>query len=367
MLVKKLSEAFGVSGHEEPVRALILEEIRGRVDECRVDGVGNLIARKKPAEGRGQGSASASGHGAPLRVLLAAHMDEVGLMITQVEDSGMLRFAKVGGIDDRVLPARAVLIGDARVPGVITFKPVHLTEKSERDQVVPYKQLAIDIGASTKAEAEKLVSRGDYAVFDVPFVELSAEGSAWRTVQGKAFDDRAGCAILAELLKERYPFELSAAFTVQEEVGLRGAQVAAYAECPGAAVVLECTGANEVPTKKDVSPSTRLGAGPAITIMDRSFIADQRLVRHFVAAAERLAIPYQFKQPNIGGTDAGSIHRARSGVPAITIAVPCRYIHAPTGIMNMNDFDATVALVREALAGLPDAMMGRWDDGTMKE
>ena len=346
MLLQKLSEAFGVSGHEEQVRALLIEEIRGRVDECRVDGVGNLIARRKAAGGGAAG----------FRLLAAAHMDEVGLMITQVEDGGMLRFAKVGGIDDRVLPARPVRIGDRRVPGVITFKPVHLSEKSERDQVVQARQLAIDIGASTKAEAEKLVSRGDYAVFDVPFVELAPQGSAWRTLQGKAFDDRAGCAILAEALKEPLPFDLSAAFTVQEEVGLRGAQVAAWAEDPSAAVVLECTAANEVPSKKDVSPSTRLGAGPAITIMDRSFIADRRLVRHFAATAERLGIPFQFKQPGIGGTDAGAIHKARSGIPSVTLAVPCRYIHAPAGIMNMNDFDAALALVRAALPGIPGAL-----------
>jgi tetrahedral aminopeptidase len=350
MLLQKLSEAFGVSGHEDQVRAILLEEIRGRVDECRIDGMGNLVARKKAAPG--EGGAAAPG----FRLLAAAHMDEVGLMITQVEDSGMLRFAKVGGIDDRVLPARPVRIGDRRVPGVITFKPVHLTEKGERDQVVQAKQLAIDIGASTKAEAEKLVSRGDYAVFDVPFLELASAGSAWRTAQGKAFDDRAGCVILAEVLKDRLPFDLSAAFTVQEEVGLRGAQAAAWAEDPSAAVVLECTGANEVPTKKDLSPSTRLGAGPALTIMDRSFIADRRLVGHFAATAERLGIPIQYKQPNIGGTDAGIIHKTRSGIPSITIAVPCRYIHAPAGIVNLNDLDAAVALVRGALPGIPGAL-----------
>jgi endoglucanase len=348
MLLQKLSEAFGVSGREDAVRTLLLDEIRGRVDECRIDGVGNLIARRKPA-----GGAAGS---RPFRLLAAAHMDEVGLMITQVEDSGMLRFAKVGGIDDRVLPARAVRIGERRVPGVITFKPVHLTEKSERDQVVQAKQLAIDIGASTKAEAEKLVSRGDLAAFDVPFVELAPPGSAWRTVQGKAFDDRAGCLVLAEVLKDSLPFELSAAFTVQEEVGLRGAQVAAWAEDPSAAVVLECTGANEVPSKKDVSPSTRLGAGPALTVMDRSFIADRRLVRHFASTAERLGIPFQYKQPNIGGTDAGAIHKSRAGIPSITIAVPCRYIHAPAGIMDRNDLEATIALVRAALPGIAGAL-----------
>jgi putative aminopeptidase FrvX len=344
VLLKRLSEAHGVSGHEEEVRAIILEEIRSHVAECRVDAMGNLIARRK-----GTGASK-------LRVLAAAHMDEVGLMVTQVEDGGLLRFAKVGGIDDRVLPARAVLVGAKRVPGVIGIKPVHLTEKAERDKVIEWKQLAIDIGASSKAEAEKLVQRGDCAVFATEFRELAGAGSTWRTVQGKAFDDRAGCAVLAELLKERFPFDLVAAFTVQEEVGLRGARVAAYVESPEVAVVLECTGANEVPTKQDISPSTRLGMGPAITIRDNSFIADPRLVEHFSATARSLGIPHQFKQPNIGGTDAGAIQRVRDGVASITIAVPARYIHSPAAIMDLTDFENTVTLAREALARLPGAL-----------
>jgi tetrahedral aminopeptidase len=344
MLLQRLSEALGVSGREEEVRAIIVSEIRGRADHCRTDGVGNLIARKK-----GTGAS-------PLRVLLASHMDEVGLMITLVEDSGLLRFAKVGGIDDRVLPARTVHIGPKKIPGVISMKPVHLTDAAERNKVVESKQLAIDIGASSKGEAEKLVQRGDTAVFAASFRTLAGEGSAWKTVQGKAFDDRAGCALLVELLKERFPFDLSAAFTVQEEVGLRGARVAAYAEDPAAAVVLECTGANEVPTPLDLSPSTRLGEGPAITIRDNSFIADPRLVELFSSTARRAGIAHQFKQPNIGGTDAGAIHRARAGVPSITIAVPARYIHSPAAILDLRDFDATLTLVRESLHGLPQAL-----------
>ena len=343
MLLRKLSEAFGVSGHEEPVRSLILQEIRNRVDECRVDAMGNLIARRK-----GPGASA-------LRVLAAAHMDEVGLMVTQIEDTGLLRFAKVGGIDDRVLPARAVLVGDGRVPGVIGSKPVHLTEKGERDKVIDFKQLAIDIGASSKGEAERLVRRGDCAVFATDFLELASTGS-WRAVRGKALDDRVGCALLIELLKEKLPFELIAAFTVQEEVGLRGARVAAYAEDPDAAVVLECTAANEVPSRKDLSPSTRLGAGPAVTVMDNSFIADPRMVEHFLSVAARKGIPVQVKQPTIGGTDAGAIQRVRRGVPAITIAVPARYIHSPAAIMNGADFDNAMALVREAMPRLPDAL-----------
>jgi tetrahedral aminopeptidase len=343
-LLQRLSEAHGISGQEEEVRGILLEEIRSRVSGCRVDGVGNLIARKK-----GSGASK-------LTVLAAAHMDEVGLMITQVEDTGLLRFAKVGGIDDRVLPARAVLVGKKRLPGVIGMKPVHLLEKNERDQVPTWKQLAIDIGASSRAEAEKLVDRGDCAVFATDFRELAGEGSAWRTVQGKALDDRVGCAILAELLKETFPFDLAAAFTVQEEVGLRGARVAAYAENPDAAVVLECTGANEVPTKLDASPSTRLGQGPAITIRDSSFIADSRLVELFSRTAKDMGMTCQYKQPNIGGTDAGAIQRSRAGVPSITIAVPARYIHSPAAIMDMGDFEHTLALAREAFRRLPDTL-----------
>jgi endoglucanase len=259
----------------------------------------------------------------------------------------------VGGIDDRVLPARVVLVGPRRVPGVIGVKPVHLLEKGERDRVTDSRQLAIDVGASGKGEAEKLAARGEFAVFATSFRTLSDPSTGRRTVQGKAFDDRAGCAILAELLKERFPFDLVAAFTVQEEVGLRGARVAAWAEKPDAALVLECTGANELPTPRDITPSTRLGLGPAITIRDTSFIADPRLVELFGTVAREKSIPHQFKQPNIGGTDAGSIHRTREGVPSLTVAVPARYIHTPAAIIDLDDFQNTQVLAREALHRLP--------------
>lgn len=341
-LLRRLSEAIGVSGREDEVRAILVEEIRGKADEARVDAMGSLVAVK-----RGTGAAD-------LRVMLAAHMDEIGLMVTQVEDNGMLRFARVGGIDERVLPARPVTVGAKRVPGVIAFKPIHLTEKGETERVAPAKDLVIDIGAASKAEAERLVARGDHAAFVSEYVEPPA-GSAWRTVQGKAFDDRAGCAIAAALLGGRFPFDLVVAFTVQEEVGLRGARTAAYAERPDCAFALDCTGANEVPVKKDLSPSTRLGAGPAITVMDASFIADRRLVDLLAGTAAKAGIPHQFKQPNIGGTDAGAIQRVHGGVPSVTLAVPCRYIHSPAGILNLDDFDHALELMRETLARLPGA------------
>jgi endoglucanase len=342
-LLRRLCEAPGISGREEAVRAILRESIRDRVDACRIDSMGNLIAVKK-----GTGAS-------PLRVLAAAHMDEVGMVITGAEDPGVLRFAKVGGIDDRVLPARPVLIGPKRVPGVIGVKPVHLLDRNERDRVPEARQLFIDVGASTKAEAEKLAPRGEFVVFASEFCSVPS-GTDGGIVQGKALDDRAGCAILVELLSERFPFDLVAAFTVQEEVGLRGARVAAWAETPDAALVLECTGANEVPSKRDVSPSTRLGRGPALTIRDPSFIADPRLVELFSTAAKEAGIPYQVKQPTIGGTDAGAIHRVHAGVPSITVAVPARYIHSPAAIMDLADFHHTAALAREALRGLPGAI-----------
>ncbi|MFZ5917848.1 MAG: M42 family metallopeptidase [Chloroflexota bacterium] len=342
MWLKKLSEAVGVAGREDQVRQIVLEAIADRVDSYRVDTIGNVIAVKK-----GDGSSR-------LKVMIAAHMDEVGFMVSQIEENGLLHFFKVGGLDDRVLPAQVVWIGDDRVPGVIGLKPVHLSEESEWDRPVEYKQLTIDIGASSKAEAEKLVSLGDFATFATEFIELDAAGENWRTVRGKAFDDRAGCAVLIELLANRYPFDLYGVFTVQEELGLRGARVAAYAVEPDFAFALEGTAANELPTKKDLSPSTRLGHGPAITIMDRSFIADQRLVRLLIDTAETQGIPYQIKQPGIGGTDAGAIHRTKEGVPSVTVAVPCRYIHAPAAILSLNDLEHTVKLLHESLLRLPE-------------
>jgi len=333
LLLRQLSEAFGVSGHEGAVRQLIVDAIKDVVHEYRVDTLGNLIALKR-------------GNGVARKVLVAAHMDEVGLMIVRVEKEGSLRFRPVGGIDPRVLLAKKVLIGDKKVPGVIGVKPIHLLEPRARQQVMPIEELSIDIGASSKEEAEKLVQVGDYAAFDVSFGEL---GGALRTVKGKAFDDRAGCAVLIDLLQDDYPFDFYAVFTVQEEVGLRGARVAAYSVAPDLAIVLEGTICDDSPKKRDVSPTTVLGAGPAITVMDRSVISDRRLVDLLLTTAQRHNIPYQFKQPGMGGTDAGAIHLARGGIPSVVVAVPSRYIHSPVALLSLNDLDNTTRLVRRML------------------
>ncbi len=353
MLLRELSEALGVSGHEGAVRELILAAIKDLVDEHHVDALGNLIALKK---GSASVSRRAKRTGTPAKVMVAAHMDEVGLMVVFLEREGSLRFRPVGGIDERVLLSKRVLIGDNKVPGVIGVKPIHLLEEKQRNQVMRVQEMSIDIGASSKDEAERLVKLGDYAAFDVPFAEL---GGPWRAVKGKAFDDRAGCAVLIELLKESYPFDLYAAFTVQEEVGLRGAQVAAYSIAPEIAFVLEGTICDDLPKKRDVSPTTTLGGGPALTVMDRSVVADPRLVDLLVDTAQKEGIPHQFKQPGMGSTDAGAIHLTREGVPSAVVSVPSRYIHSPACVLSGDDLDNTLRLMRATLARIQGLDLNR--------
>jgi putative aminopeptidase FrvX len=345
MILRELSEAVGVSGDEGDVRAILLDAVRGHVDEVKVDALGNVLAFQ-----RGTGRQR-------LRVMLAAHMDEVGLMVAGHDNDGFLRVRAVGGIDPRLLPGALLQVGSERIPGVIGVKPIHLLKEEEGQRASKVDDLVVDIGARGKDEAKRLAPLGTYAAFATRFRELGP------TVTGKAFDDRVGCAVLVELLRgARFRFDVHAAFTVQEEVGLRGARVAAYAIEPDCAFALEGTIADDIPKDKDVSPTTELGRGPAITVMDRSFIADRRLVRLLTTTAEALGIPYQIKQPGIGGTDAGAIQPAREGVPSVTVAVPCRYIHGPVALMNLDDFDNTTRLMRESLSRLTRRTLERGRD-----
>ncbi len=337
MLLEKLSNARGTSGNEAEVREILIEQVKSRVDNYRVDTMGNLITFKK-AKGARRNA---------LKVMLAAHMDEIGLMIVHVDSKGYLKFSKVGGIDDRVLLSKAVLIGKDKRVGVIGSKPAHLLNRKERDQVVESDSMNIDIGAKSKEEALGAVKIGDYATFATVFAEMG-DG----LVKGKALDDRAGCALLAELVQRNYPFDLYGVFTVQEEVGLRGARVAAYAVEPDVAFALESTVCDDSPKQKDVSPTTRLGLGPAISVADRTTIADRRLVNLLIETAKENRIPYQIKQPMIGSTDAGRIHISKEGVPSIAIAVPTRYIDSPVSLMSLEDFNNTLTLMTKALPKL---------------
>lgn len=343
MILRELSEATGVSGNEREVRAVVLDAIQKHADEVRVDTMGNVLALKHGAD---DSDSPTAGH-RHIRVMLSAHMDEVGLMVVGYDNDGFLKVRAVGGIDPRLLPGTLLQVGPDHIPGVIGTKPIHLLKEKEGQKVPQTENLVVDIGAKGKDEAQRLAPLGTYAHFVTQFRELGP------TVSGKAFDDRAGCAVLVELLRgARFHFDLHAAFTVQEEVGLRGARVAAYAIEPDCAFALEGTIADDIPKDKDISPTTELGKGPAITVMDRSFVADRRLVRLLTDTAEELDIPYQIKQPGIGGTDAGAIHLAREGVPSVTVAVPCRYIHSPVALLSVDDFNNTVRLMRESLSRL---------------
>lgn len=335
MILEKLSNAMGVSGNEDAVREIILEAIRPHVDDVTVDSMGNVIALKAARRRAGQ---------AGLRVMLAAHMDEVGLMVTGHTSDGGIKFRYVGGMDNRVMPGLRVQLGKDRVPGVIGLKAIHHTKGSEREKAVTVESMVIDIGATSKSEAEGLAPLGTYGTFLVEYRRLG------NLVSGKAFDDRAGCSVLVDLLqKDAYPFDVYGVFTVQEEVGLRGAGVAAWRVNPTHAFVLEGTIADDLPKKKDQSPTTRLGKGPAISVLDHSAIADRALVDHLIATAEAHGIPYQIKQPGVGGTDAGAIHLAREGVPSAPVSVPCRYIHSPVAALDLRDYRNTVKLVELAL------------------
>ena len=374
-LLERLCTASGVSGDEGAVRKIVLDEIRPYVSELRVDALGNVLARR-PGEHPGAG----------LRVMLAAHMDEVGFMIVQDEEQGIFRFDTVGSIDARQLVGKPVHVGRERVPGVIGSKPIHLTTAEERKQPLTLEVLRIDVGP----ENARRVKVGDWAAYATPFERLGP------SLRAKALDDRLGVASLIELVKHAPGnIDLLAAFTVQEEIGGRGARVAAYAFDPHMAFVLDCTPAHDLPpwnavreySSRDYSsqeypapssqasgkPSTsvftsindpentryntKLGSGPAIYVADSATLSDPRLVRHVIETAEALKIPYQIRQPGGGGTDAGAIHQGRAGIPSLSISVPGRYLHTAVSLCRLDDWKNTLALVHAALSRLSPELL----------
>ena len=329
-VLKRLTEASGVTGNENEVREIILELAAETGAGVSVDRMGNVIARKNGRKGN-------------KKVMLAAHMDEVGFIISSISENGMLKFMPVGGIDQRILLSKRVRIGKDGIPGVIGIKAIHLQEPKERTTVIRQKKMYIDIGARSKEEAQQVVQLGDYACFDSSFIPFGDN-----KVKAKALDDRAGCAILLELLKQTYDFDLIACFTVQEEIGLRGAQVAAWHVEPDMAVVVEGTTCADIPDVPEHMHTTKMGMGPAISFMDHSSIAHPELFRQMVETAEKNSIPYQIKE-NVWGNDAGSIQKSR-GVPTVVVSVPCRYIIRPS-MMDMDDYNNTIRLMKEFLKG----------------
>ncbi|MEW6546985.1 MAG: M42 family metallopeptidase [Bacillota bacterium] len=337
-LLRELSEAGGVSGWEGEVRSIIRARLEQMGARYRTDNLGNLIVYRGPDDER-----------AGLRVMLAAHMDEVGLVVSSIDKSGLLRFRKVGGIDDRVLVSKSVLVGKARVPGVIGAKPIHLQQPREQENPCRSEDLYVDIGAKSKEEAEKAVRVGDPIVFATRFTRLGE-----RRARGKAFDDRAGCLVLLGVLRETYRVPVYGVFTVQEEVGLRGAQAAAYAIEPGLGLALEGTVCSDTPGSDEHAQGTRLGHGPAISVMDAATIHNRHVIERLVEVAQKAGIPYQMRRTTSGGNDAGRIHLARAGAAAGGLSVPCRYIHSPASVLDLEDLANTRRLLVEFLHSLEE-------------
>jgi endoglucanase len=348
-LLERLCNACAVSGDESEVRAIVLEQVRPYASQVQVDALGNVLAAIQPAAGQ-SGQAEK-----PLRVMVAAHMDEVGFMLVEDEGEGIFRFETIGGLDARQLVGKAVWIGRQHIPGVIGAKPVHLSTADERKRALTLDTLRIDAGP----ENGKKIKVGDRATFATSFTRIGP------SLRAKALDDRLGVATLIELARlAPANIELLAAFTVQEEVGLRGAGVAAYALEPDVAFAIDSTPAMDLPGWQsgghyadpdgqiNARYNTRLDAGPAIYIADAATLSDPRLVRHLAQTAEDLGIPYQFRQPGGGGTDAGAIHKQRAGIPSVSISVPGRYAHTAAGLARLDDWKHTLALVHAALSRL---------------
>lgn len=340
MLLEELSNLNGASGAEKNVREAIRAMVEPYVDAVYVDKIGNLIAVKR-------------GNQEHPRIMLAAHMDEVGLMITDIKEDGFLKFEPVGGIDPRVLISKPVRIGRDLI-GVIGSKAIHLQKSADRKKALTIDQLYIDIGAKSKEDAGKHVKIGDYAHFMTECAPLG--DSCWK---GKAFDDRVGCAAIIEILKQSQSsdFTLYAAFTVQEEVGLRGSQVAAYGIGPDFAVVLEGTVSADMPDVEEQGWVTRIGAGPACSLMDRTTLYNPKLIAAVTKLAKAKNLPLQFRQGSSGGNDAGCIHLNKTGVPVIALSVPSRYIHSSVTVISNDDYENCIRLVGEIIKEIPQTFL----------
>lgn len=324
----ELCRLSGVSGDEDRVREYIREKAAPYADSVRTDALGNLIVFKKGAKSTGN------------KLLIAAHMDEVGLIITRITDDGFLKFDFVGGVDRRVAIGKPVVVGENNIPGIIGLKAIHLVKRDEMRKTPKTDALYIDIGAKNKEEALKLVQPGTYGCF-VGEPEEFGDG----LLKAKAIDDRVGCAIMLSLLKQDLPMDVTFAFTVQEEVGTRGAFGAAFSVTPEIGLVLETTTAANLP---DVEPHRQVcapGKGPVISYMDGATIYDRPLFEKLRDLAEANNIPWQTKEYIAGGNDARTIQRTKSGVRVAAMSAAVRYLHAPTSVGSMADFENMERLV----------------------
>ena len=318
-LIKKFCGVSGISGREDKVRELIISEIEGIAD-YEIDALGNLIVHKKgkkPAKNK---------------VMVAAHMDEVGMIVTYISDDGTLKFSTVGGVDARVYLGRAVKVGENAVSGLIGVKPIHMLEKSEELDMPKADELYIDIGASSKEEAKSVVNLGDDVWFDSDIVTF---GDGF--LKGRALDDRVGFSVAVSMIKSELEYDMEFAFTVQEEIGTRGAATAAFGIAPDYAIVLETTTAADIPGVENEKRVCTLGEGAVVGFMDNGTIYNRELYKLAFRLGEENNIKVQTKTMVAGGNDARAIHKSGKGVRTIAVSLPCRYLHSPSCVIKLSD------------------------------
>lgn len=327
-LLKELCSIDGTSGDEATVRDFIISKLEGFCD-FKTDALGNIIIFKKGAKKPAK------------KLMVDAHMDEVGLIITSITADGFLKFKTVGGVDTASLMFKQVKIGGS-ILGVISGKPIHLLSLDEGKKLPKADNLYIDIGVSEKSEAEKLVSIGDRAVICGEFLRLGDK------ILSKALDDRIGCAILIDMIRKEAMYDFYASFSVQEEIGLRGAKTAAFGIDPECAIVLEATTAADIAGVAEEDMVCALGKGAAVSFMDKATVYD----KGFYNAALLSGVRCQPKAAVAGGNNSGAIHLSREGIRTIAISVPCRYIHTASCVADVNDIENARILAEYMLKGI---------------
>ncbi len=332
MVLKELCQLHGVSGCEKDVREYILNHVKTFATEVKTDRAGNVIAFKR---GTGENRK---------HIAIVAHMDEVGMIVLGALDNGLLRYAPVGGIDPRVVISKPVRIGEKLIPGVIGAKAIHLQTQDERRHVLSHDELTIDIGAKDKADAESMVEPGDIVSFESGWVEFG-DG----LVKSRALDDRIGCAVAMSLLEGEYPCDVTAVFTVNEEVGLIGGCTAAYNVESDAALILEATAANDLGCEDEEKQVCNLKNGVAISWMDLASMGDVNLCRRLFEIAKAEGIAHQTKRFASGGNDAGPFQRMHGARATAVLSVPCRYIHSPSCVAAFADIEAQFRLAEAFL------------------
>ncbi|MBR4765195.1 MAG: M42 family metallopeptidase [Clostridia bacterium] len=325
--VEKLSTLSGISGRENAVRDYIISEIKD-IAEYKVDPLGNVIVFKK-------------GKRPPKnKVMLDAHMDEVGFIVTYVTDDGLLKFSNVGGINTKVFVGKTVKVGSDGITGVVGIVPIHLTDSDKKRDIPDKDSLYIDIGASSKEDALKHVRPGDSICFDSDYVEFGEN-----YVKCKALDDRVGCAILLEMIKSELEYDMYFSFSVQEEIGLRGAAVSSFEIAPDYAICVETTTASDIPGVENEKRVCLLGDGAVVSFMDRSTVYNKELFDRAFEIAKEYSVRIQTKTVVAGGNNAGAIHKSRGGVKILTVSVPCRYLHSPSCVINWNDAEESRKII----------------------